>query len=427
MASIATGRQHDVIDLSADTLWAGPSDERDRLLAQLRRERPVSWQRPMVTPMMKLTGQEPPPGYWAVVRLDDIVTVSRNADVFSNASGVMFEDLPEEVLKQSFILAMDEPRHGKYRRIVSSVFTPKRLALIRSQIENQARLIVGGIAQRSEDVEFVSHVSARLPLWTISEMVGVPEEWHDEIRVAATGLVGWNDAEILGDLDPPTLMFNAITTLHSRCHQIIDARRSKPEDDLISALVQAEVDGERLTDDDISYFFTLLCVAGSDAPMHTITHTIRALSAHPDQCAYLLEDIDGRIDTAVEEFIRWATPAMTFRRTAMRRFELSGVTIEPGDRVIIFLNSGNRDENAFADPQRFDIARKPNPHIGFGGRGPHYCLGSHVAKMQIKTIVAELYRRLPDIHTVGEPEYLAGTFINGIKRQNVRFTPESAG
>ncbi len=140
-----------------------------------------------------------------------------------------------------------------------------------------------------------------------------------------------------------------------------------------------------------------------------------------------MEDLDGRIDVAVEEFIRWATPAMTFRRTALARFELSGVTIEPGDRVIIFLTSGNRDEKHFVDPFRFDIARKPNPHIGFGGRGPHYCLGSHVAKMQTKAIITELFRRLPDIHTVGEPEYLAGTFINGIKRQYVRFTPELLG
>jgi cytochrome P450 len=425
MTSIAAQREHDVIDLSADSLWAGPPDERDRLFAELRRERPVSWQRPFNTSMMKMLGQEPPPGYWAVVRREDLVTVSRNADVFSNASGVIFEDLPEEVRKTSFILAMDEPRHGKYRRLVSSVFTPKRLALISDQIDNQARRIVDGIAQRSDDVEFVSHVSARLPLWTVCEMVGVPEEWHEEIRVAATGLVGWNDDEIVGDSDPATLMISSVATLHGRCREITEARRRKPEDDLMTALVQAEVDGERLTDEDIAHFFTLLCVAGSDAPMHAITHTIRALTAHPDQRAYLLEDWDGRIDTAIEEFLRWSTPAMTFRRTALQRFELSGVTIEPGDRVVMFLNSGNRDEQAFADPQRFDITRKPNPHIAFGGGGPHYCLGSHVAKMQIKAIMGELYRRLPDIHTVGEPEYLAGTFIYGIKRQNVRFTPES--
>lgn len=426
MASIAAQREFDVIDLSADRLWAGPPEERDELFAQLRRERPVSWQRPLDTPMVQMLGQEPPPGYWAVVRLDDVVTVSRNPEVFSNAQGVIFDDLPPEVLKISFILAMDEPQHGKYRRLVSSVFTPKRLALIKSQVDNQARMIVDSIANRTDDVELVGSVSARLPLWTISEMVGVPEEWYDEFRQAVAGLAGgWNDEELLGELDPPAMMAKSVATLRTRCQQLVDARRVKPEDDLISALVEAEVDGERLTDDDISYFFTLLCVAGSDAPMHAITHSIRALSLYPDQRAYLLEDLDGRIDTAVEEFVRWATPAMTFRRTALQRYELAGATIEPGDRVVIFLNSANRDETVFEDPFRFDVSRKPNPHIGFGGRGPHYCLGSHVAKMQIKAIVTELYRRLPDLHTVGEPEYLAGNFINGIKRQYVRFTPES--
>ncbi|MCX2933769.1 cytochrome P450 [Mycobacterium sp. CVI_P3] len=425
MTSTAAQRKYDVIDLSADNLWAGPPDERDRLFAELRRDRPVSWQRPFVTPMMTLLGQEPPPGYWAVVSREDIVTVSRNTEVFSHASGVMFEDLPDEVRRTSFLLAMDEPAHGKYRRLVSSVFTPKRLAQIRDQIDNQARLIVDDIAQHSDDVEFVSTVSARLPLWTVSEMVGVPEEWHDEIREAALGLVGQNDAEVVGDSDPVTVMVSSVQTLHDRCHQIIDARRRKPENDLITALAQAEIDGERLTDDDISNFFTLLCVAGSDAPMHATTHTVRALSAHPEQRAYLLDDLDGRLDTAIEEFLRWSTPPMTFRRTALQPYELSGAMIEPGDRVVIFVNSGNRDEKWFADPYRFDITRKPNPHIAFGGGGPHYCLGSHVAKMQLRAIFTELYRRLPDIETVGEPEYLASTFIHGIKRQYVRFTPES--
>lgn len=427
MASIAAQRAYDAIDLSAEHLWIGPPHERERVLTELRHKSPVSWQRPLSTPMAQELGQEPQPGYWAVVRLDDIVTVSRTPEVFSNAQGVIFEDLPPEVLKISFLLAMDEPQHGKYRRLVSSVFTPKRLELIRSQIENQARSIVDSIATTSGDVEIVSAVSARLPLWTISEMMGVPEEWYEEFRQAVAGLAGgWNDEELLGDLDPPALMAKSIQTLYVRCQQLIDARRVKPENDLITALVAAEVDGERLTDEDICHFFTLLCTAGSDAPMHAISHAVLALSAHPDQRAYLLEDLDGRIDTAVEEFVRWSTPAMDFRRTAVQRYELAGATIEPGDRVIIFLNSGNRDESVFDEPFRFDLSRKPNPHIGFGGRGPHYCLGSHVAKMQIKAMVTELYRRLPDLHTTGEPEYLASTFINGIKRLYVRFSPEAA-
>lgn len=181
-----------------------------------------------------------------------------------------------------------------------------------------------------------------------------------------------------------------------------------------------------LTDDEISAFFVLMCVAGNDTTKQTTSHTIRSLTQNPEQRSFLMEDLDGRIDLAIEEFIRHATPVMTFRRTALKAFDLNGARIEPGDKVVMFYNSGNRDESAFDDPYTFDLARKPNAHVGFGGRGPHYCLGSHVAKLQLKAMFTELLRRLPDIEAVGEADYLTSTFINGIKRQQVRFTPEPA-
>lgn len=426
MTLTSTEREHDAIDLSQPWVWDGPSAERDALFAQLRRDRPVSWQRPIRSPMMDLLGQASPPGYWAITRHEDIVTVSRTAEVFSSATGgVTFEDMPTEVLEAaSSILSMDEPRHGKVRRIVSSVFTPRRINLIADQIFHQARQIVDDIAERGE-VEFVETVSARLPMWTVSEMIGIPDEQRQEVTDAATPLTAWDD-ESTSATDPLTTMFTGITTLHARCQELIDARRSQPRDDLVSALVQAEVDGVQLTDEEIRSFFVLLCVAGNDTTKQTTTHTIRALTEFRDQREYLLADFDGRIDLAVEELIRWASPVMTFRRTALQSFDLNGVTIEAGDKVVLFYNSGNRDEQAFADPERFDLSRKPNPHIGFGGRGPHYCLGSHVAKLQLKAILSELLRRLPDIEAIGEPDYLTSNFINGIKRQQVRFTPESA-
>ena len=426
MVDTATERKHDAIDLSVQRLWSGPSEERERLFAELRRDRPVSWQRPIRSSMMELMGQADPPGYWAVTRLEDIVTVSRNADVFSSATGgATFEDMPNEVLEAaSSILAMDEPRHGKVRRVVSSVFTPKRIAAIRDQIYNQAHQIVDGIAEQTEEVELVGAVSARLPMWTVSEMIGIPEDQRQEVTDAAGTLTAWDD-DSTAATDALTTMFTGIATLHARCQELIEARRAAPRDDLISALVQAEVDGVRLTDDEIRAFFVLLCVAGNDTTKQTTTHSLRALTQYPDQRAYLLKDFDARIDVAIEEFIRWATPVMTFRRTALQRFELSGSLIEPGDKVVMFYNSGNRDDAIFDDPYRFDLSRKPNPHIGFGGRGPHYCLGSHVAKLQLRAILRELFSRLPDIETVGEPDYLTSNFINGIKRQYVRFTPES--
>jgi cytochrome P450 len=426
MTSIATEREHDAIDLSRTDLWSGPSAERDELFAELRRDRPVSWQRPIRSPMMDAMGQADPPGYWAITRAQDIVSVSRNAEVFSSASGgVTLEEMPPEVLElASSILSMDEPRHGMVRRVVSSVFTPRRIGLIRDQIYNQARQIVDGIADSPDEVEFVGAVSSRLPMWTVSEMIGIPEEQREEVTAAAGTLTAWDD-ESTSATDALTTMFTGITTLHGRCQELIDTRRSTPKDDLISALVQAEVDGVSLTDEEIRSFFVLLCVAGNDTTKQTTTHTIRSLTTNPEQRAYLTADLDGRLDVAVEEFIRHATPVMTFRRTALTPFRLSGAKIEAGDKVVLFYNSGNRDEQLFEDAYRFDLSRKPNQHVGFGGRGPHYCLGSHVAKLQLRAMFTELLQRLPDIEAVGEPDYLSSTFINGIKSQNVRFTPES--
>ncbi len=426
MTSIATEREHDAIDLSQAALWAGPSEERDQMFAQLRRDRPVSWQRPIRSPMMDAMGQQGPPGYWAITRLDDIVTVSRNAEVFSSShGGVTLEEMPPEVLEvASSILTMDEPLHGKVRRVVSSVFTPRRISRIRDQIYNQARQIVDDIAHSEGDVDVVNAVSARLPMWTVSEMIGIPDEQREEVTAAAALLTAWDD-ESTSATDALTTMFTGITTLHTRCQELIDARRSDPKDDLISALVQAQVDGVRLSDDEIRAFFVLLCVAGNDTTKQTTTHTIRSLTSYPEQRAYLMDDIDGRIDVAVEEFIRHATPVMTFRRTAVKPFELSGRKIEPGDKVVLFYNSGNRDEDHFENAHAFDLSRKPNPHVGFGGRGPHFCLGSHVAKLQLSAMFTELLRRLPDIEAVGEPSYLTSTFINGIKSQHVRFAPAS--
>lgn len=419
-------REHDAINVSRPELWAGPSEEREALFAELRRSRPVSWQRPVSSPMMAAMGQVDAPGYWAVTRLDDIVTVSRNAEVFSSATGgVQFEEFPAEVLEAAAsILAMDEPRHGKVRRVVASVFTPRQIKRIEAQIYNQARQIVDDIAKTDGEVEFVHAVSARLPMWTVSEMIGIPDAQREEITDAATPLTAWDD-ESTSATDALTTMFTGITTLHNRCQELIDARRSDPKEDLISALVQAEVDGVRLTDDEIRAFFVLLCVAGNDTTKQTTTHTIRSLTENPDQRAYLMEDLDGRIDVAVEEFIRHATPVMTFRRTALKPFELSGARIEPGDKVVLFYNSGNRDEQHFPNPHKFDLSRKPTAHVGFGGRGPHYCLGSHVAKLQLRAMFTELLRRLPDIEAVGDAQYLTSTFINGIKTQQVRFTPEA--
>jgi cytochrome P450 len=211
-------------------------------------------------------------------------------------------------------------------------------------------------------------------------------------------------------------------TLTAAALDLAEKRRSAPGEDLMTALVQAEVDGERLTEEEISAFFVLLAVAGNDTTRHTTSHGMRALCEFPTQRQLLTEDLPGRIETAVEEFVRWATPVMTFRRNATRDAELGGQAIGAGEKVVMFYVSANRDEQAFEHPDRFDVLRSPNRHVGFGGGGPHYCLGASLARTQLRAIFTELLTRLPDIE-VGEPEPLVGNFINGIKRMPCRFTP----
>ena len=211
-------------------------------------------------------------------------------------------------------------------------------------------------------------------------------------------------------------------TLTAAALDLAEERGSAPGEDLMTSLVQAEVDGERLTEEEISAFFVLLAVAGNDTTRHTTSHGLRALCEFPDQRRLLTDDLEGRIETAVEEIVRWATPVMTFRRTATRATEVRGQPIAEGEKVVLFYISGNRDETAFDHPERFDVLRSPNRHVGFGGGGPHYCLGASLARTQLRAIFTELLTRLPDIEA-GEPEPLVGNFINGIKRMPCRFTP----
>ncbi|MGH3631595.1 MAG: cytochrome P450, partial [Sciscionella sp.] len=218
------------------------------------------------------------------------------------------------------------------------------------------------------------------------------------------------------------VLLDGLMVLHTVAFALTESRRRQPADDLMTALVQAEVEGNRLTDEEIAAFFVLLCVAGNDTTRQTTSHTMLALQRNPGQRAALMADFDGGIETAVEEFVRWSSPVLSFRRTARRDTEIRGQRITEGEKVVLFYLSGNRDPAVFAEPHTFDISRKPNPHVGFGGGGPHFCLGSHLARMQLRAIFDELLHRLPDIE-VGEPEYLAGNFINGIKRLPCRFTP----
>jgi cytochrome P450 len=418
--TLTTKPEYDAIPLSSMAFWASTAEEREESFAVLRRERPVSWHPPFEGALMP---HDDDPGYWAVVGHADVVTVSRTPEVFCSGQGVMLEDVPQMVLDaaQSF-LAMDAPRHSTLRRLISAAFTPRQVARIEEQIRHQARAIVDDLLAGPSTCDFVAAVSQRLPMWTIFDMMGVPGPERKHVVEAADSMVSWNDPEVQAGRQPLQVLVDSLLALHAAARGLAEARRADPTDDVMTALVQAEVDGDRLTDDEICAFFVLLSVAGNDTTRNTISHGMKALCDHPDQRELLTEDFEARIGPAVEEMVRWATPVMTFRRTATRDTELGGQTIATGDKVVMFYASANRDVAAFSEPERFDITRDPNEHVGFGGGGPHFCMGASLARRQLRAIFGELLHRVGDIE-LGTPELLVGNFIHGVTRMPCRFSP----
>ncbi len=400
----------DPVSVSPLTFWELTAEEREPYFKILRDERPVSWHPPIEGSMM------PPPvdGVWAVARNADIVYVSKHPELFCSGQGVIIEPIPEDFLDaaQSF-LAMDGAKHSSLRRLISSVFTPRQVAKIADQIGNQAKSIVDDLVKTKEG-DFVEQVSKRLPMWTIYEMMGLPAEKRDGTTRHADGMVSWADPEVAAGREPAEVLNDSLVGLLAAGLELAEQRRAHPQNDLMSLLVQAEVDGRRLTDDELGAFFVLLSVAGNDTTRNTTAITATALQEYPDQRALLEKDFDGHIKPAIEEFVRWATPVMTFRRTATQDTALRDIEITKGDWVVMMYSSGNRDERVFTDPNRFDITRNPNPHVAFGGGGPHFCMGAFMAKMQLEAIFRELIFRAPTLR-VGEPNYLVSNFMRSVK------------
>lgn len=401
---------HDEIDVSTLAFWSLPPDERDQRLSVLRHRRPVSWQRP-ADGMATLPGRDDP-GFWAVLRLADVTTVSRRPDLYCSGRGIMIEDLPEEILEAaSSFLATDHPRHTSLRRLVSAGFTPRRVALLEDKIAASAqRLVDEVVAQGSGD--FVQALSRPLPALTFAEMMGVPAQERDRICGFANDMVAWNDAEALAGRDGLTLLMETLVSLYGVAAELAAERRASPAEDILGGLVAAEVDGRRLTDEDIAAFFVLLAVAANDTTKQTISYGMQALSSFPDQRNLLASDLSRYLPDAIEEMVRWACPVMTFRRTATVDSELAGQQIRAGDKVVMYYVSANRDEAVFSDPYRFDVTR-PVAHVGFGGGGPHFCLGASLARTMLRATFSHLLTRAPTLQ-VYDAEYLVGNFIQGI-------------
>lgn len=411
---VAHTRPYDDLNVSSDAFWALDLPQRDSVFATLREQRPVSWQPPIET---AVSPDPDDPGFWAVVRHQDIVEVSQRSEVFVSRYGVMFDMLPAVFLEMAMsFLAMDNPKHSKVRRLVSSAFTPRQIKRIDDDIASRARRIVSAAAQKARegaDVDFVEDVSKHLPVEMFGDMFGVPEELRAEVAHCADETQAWADPVLLGGRDPAEVQVEGALRIHEITEDLIAARRETPKDDLLTSLVNAEIDGEKLSDVEICATMVLCAVAGTDTTRHTASFAAKALTDFPDQRRWLWEDFEGRIDSAIEEFLRWGSVVQNFRRTAVQEYTLGDQQILPGDKVVMMYGSGNRDKTVFGDPDTFRLDRHPNPHIAFGGGGTHFCLGNQLSKSMLRSLFRELHRQMPDF-VAGEPTLVKTNFIRGV-------------
>jgi cholest-4-en-3-one 26-monooxygenase len=378
----------------------------------MRREDPVYWQKPNAT--MR--------GLWAITRYEDVVTVSKDPGRFSSWRGATnLEDYPEEDLSlvRLIMLNMDPPQHGKFRRLVSTGFTPLVISFLEPRIRAVTNEIIDAIARKGE-ADFVQTVAAELPLQVIAELLGVPMEERHKLFGWSNRLTGFDDPDFGTSREDAKL---AAMELWMYANQLGEGRRDNHDShDLVSILMRSEVDGERLSVEEFDSFILMLTVAGNETTRNLLSGGMLALIEHPEQRARLLED-PSMIPSAIEEMLRWVSPLTCFRRTATRDTELRGKKIRENDKVVVYYPSANRDESVFKDPDVFDVGRTPNEHLAFGV-GEHFCLGSSLARLEIRVLFTELLRRLPDMELAGPVARLRSNFLNGIKRMPVRFTPE---
>ncbi|MGB6059760.1 MAG: cytochrome P450 [Microthrixaceae bacterium] len=392
------------IDLLANTWGRGePHDQFD----WLRREAPVYWH------------EEPgDTGFWAVTRHADVRRISNDWETFSSELGATFIPTQEEAILaqlQLTILNMDPPRHNRARRLVSKAFTPRRIAQLVDEIERRAEVVVDKVIDKGE-CEFVEEIAAQVPVQMICEMIGLePELWPHMFSVS-NDLIGARDDPEYAHIDPEV----SSAEIFALCDAVAEDRRHNPRDDLMTALVEAELDGERLDNMELDLFFITLVVAGNETTRNLINLSTLALLEHPEQ-AQRLRDDPSLWDSAVEEMLRWGSSIQNFRRTATRDTEISGVPIAAGDKVVMYYASANRDEDVFENPHVFDIARTPNDHVTFGGGGVHFCLGASLARAEIKATMRQVVERMPNLELVTEPERLVSDFVNGVKRMRVKW------
>jgi cytochrome P450 len=404
----------DDINLTDWGFWGRPLNERHEAFKALRERPDLAF---FEEPDIAVVPQGP--GYYALVDHADVVEASRRpADFCSGQGAINIPNMPVDMNEYfGSMISMDDPRHAHIRRIVSRAFSPRMIQRFEDQVEAVARQIVAEVKAGGTG-DFVADVAARLPLKIISDMMGISSEHYQTVLDQTNIILAGNDPEFMPQDDFEGVALRLLTagqTLKDLVEDLGRHRREHPTDDLTSALVNANIDGESLTDQELGSFFILLVVAGNETTRNAIAHGLDLFTRNPDQRALLMSDFDARMPGAVEEIVRYASPVIWMRRTATRDTMLNGHEIKADDKLILYYWSANRDEAVFDAPERFDITRSPNPHVGFGGPGPHFCLGAHLARREITVMFRELFREVPGIHTAGEPDRLLSNFINGIK------------
>ena len=373
----------------------------------LRSDAPVWWH----------DSDEYPPGFWVCTKYRDVIEIERNTQVFSSAQGgALLVDQGEGT--ELMMLNQDAPQHTRLRNLVARGFTPKVVRMLEPSIREAAHWIVDRALENDGEYDFVPNLAAELPLVVISELLGIPYEDRHKIFEWSNRMIGADDPEY-GAIGGEDAM-SASMELYMYAQSLADSRRERPLDDIVTALITADLDGEKLSDIEFNVFVLLLSVAGNETTRNLISGGMHALMEHPEQLERLKADLPGLMETAVDEMLRFVTPVMYFRRTATEDTELRGVQIKKGEMVTIWYGSANRDEEIFANPHVFDVGRTPNEHIAFGGRGPHYCLGASLAKMEIRVMFEEILTRIPNITRSGEIVRLQSNLINGVKHLPVR-------
>ena len=400
----------DDIDLTRPEFWLDPG--RDQAFTKLRRERPVCWQ--------STNGGGDRQGFWALTRHAEVEHVSRHWKTFCSGYGTSMWEEPVEIARAvGGMLNMDAPEHVRLRRIVNRGFAPKAMANLKADIAACATRVVDAVIERGE-CDFALDIAQPFPVTVICEMLGAPPEDHQWLQRSTTIALGSDAPELGSDFNNALDAFYALNDYGARLSR---ERRRSPRDDLITQIVQAEVEGERLSDEEVGVFFQLLVTAGIETTGTALSQGMRALTLFPPERQRWQHDFEGLATTAVEEIVRWSTPVISFARVTTKAVKLAGVQIEAGQKVALWYNTANYDESVFENPAQLDLGRDPNPHVGYGGGGRHFCLGANLARLELKTMFRELLTRLADLELAGDIQYLHSRFINGIQTMRCRFSP----